>query len=246
MKEVDPRAWQQTVRGRVLLAAALFAVWAVAIEARLVWLQVYRHEAMLAEAKAQKDRTRSRSTRGAATSSTGSGRLLAISVDAESVNADADESRAPRDLVVPRCARALGGCSAKEREVFAQRGSQKSRRPRLLRRQVTLDEAATRLAAQKLPGIFTEPEPRRYYPNRELAAHVLGYLGTDITAGLAGIEQSYNSKISGTPGTPDGRGRLAPDRFTAGSSRRRCRATPSSSPSTPISSTSRSGSWNWA
>ena len=36
MKEVDPRAWQQTVRGRVLLAAALFAVWAVAIEARLV------------------------------------------------------------------------------------------------------------------------------------------------------------------------------------------------------------------
>jgi cell division protein FtsI/penicillin-binding protein 2 len=34
----------------------------------------------------------------------------------------------------------------------------------------------------------------------DLAAHVLGYVGTDHK-GLAGIEQSYNSKISGTPGS---------------------------------------------
>jgi cell division protein FtsI/penicillin-binding protein 2 len=87
MKEADPRAWQQTVRGRVLFAAALFAVWAIAIEARLAWLQVYRHEAMLSEATAQKDREiKVNPRRGDIVDRRG--RTLAISVDAESIYAD--------------------------------------------------------------------------------------------------------------------------------------------------------------
>ena len=101
MKEADPRAWQQTVRGRVLLAAALFAVWAVAIEARLVWLQVFRHEAMLAEAKEQKDRKVTLNPRRGDIVDR-SGRLLAISVDAESVNADPSKVEHPEDLADAR------------------------------------------------------------------------------------------------------------------------------------------------
>jgi len=197
MKEVDPRAWQQTVRGRVLLAAALFAVWAVAIEARLVWLQAYRHQAMLAEAKEQKDRKVTLNPRRGDIVDR-SGRLLAISVDAESVNADPSKVQYPEDLADALCW-VLGGCSAEERGEYARRLSKKDRRQVFLRRQVTLDQAA-RVAAQKLPGIFITPEPKRYYPNRDLAAHVLGYLGTD-SRGLAGIEQSYNSTINGTPGS---------------------------------------------
>ena len=73
MNEADPRAWQQTVRGRVLLAAALLAVWAAAIEARLVWLQVYQHEAMLAEAQRPEGPRADGQRRGAATSSIGTG-----------------------------------------------------------------------------------------------------------------------------------------------------------------------------
>ena len=139
---------------------------------------------------------------------------------------------------------ALGGCSAEERGEYARRLSKKDRRQVFLRRQVTLDQAA-RVAAQKLPGIFITPEPKRYYPNRELAAHVLGYLGTD-SRGLAGIEQSYNSTDQRHARQPDVRSRLDTATRSAGSSSRRSRATPSSSPSTPVSSTSRSGSWNWA
>jgi cell division protein FtsI (penicillin-binding protein 3) len=201
MKEADPRAWQRTVRGRVLVAAALFAVWAVAIQSRLVWLQVYRHEAMLAEANAQKDRTRTVNPRRGDIVDR-RGRLLATSVDAVSICAMPKEIGDPAAVVKAVC-EALGNCTKKERELFAQRLSQRSRDFAYLRRQVSLEEAArviARIDALKLPGIITEPEPRRYYPNRELAAHVLGYVGTDHR-GLAGIEQSYNSKISGTPGS---------------------------------------------
>jgi len=197
MKEVDPRAWQQTVRGRVLLAAALFAVWAVAIEARLVWLQVYRHEAMLAEAKNQKDRKVTLNPRRGDIVDR-RGRVLAISVDAVTICADPAIVEDAERLAGAACW-ALGDCSAQEREAFVARLRKKGSRQAVLRRQVTLREFE-RVAAQQLPGVFMKPEPRRYYPNSDLAGHVLGFVGTEHD-GLAGIERSYNTKISGTPGS---------------------------------------------
>jgi cell division protein FtsI (penicillin-binding protein 3) len=43
-------------------------------------------------------------------------------------------------------------------------------------------------------------ENRRFYPNKELAAHLLGYVGLDNT-GLAGIEATYDTLIKGQAGT---------------------------------------------
>ena len=202
MKEADPGAWQPTVRGRVLIAASLFAVWAVAIEARLVWLQVYQHEPLVAEANAQKDRTRTLNPRRGDIVDR-HGRILATSVDAVSICGVPSAIDNPAAVAAAVC-EGFGNCTAKERDLFVQRLSQQSRDFAFLRRQVSLKDAArvtARMQALKLTGIITEPEPRRYYPNMELAAHVLGYLGTDHNNGLAGIEQTYNSAISGKPGT---------------------------------------------
>ncbi len=189
-------AWQKSVRNRVLVAAILFAAWAVAIEARLVWLQVYRHDALELEAATQRNRTLDVDPRRGDIVDR-NGRMLALSVDAVSICAIPREIADPRAIAGAVC-RALGNCTADERELFAQRLGQKDRSFAWLRRQAPIEEAG-RVEDLKLPGIFTRPEPRRYYPNRELAAHVLGYLGTD-NKGLAGIEQSYDSKIKGTPG----------------------------------------------
>jgi cell division protein FtsI (penicillin-binding protein 3) len=197
MSEPDSRTWQKTVRGRLLIAAILFAVWAVAIEARLVWLQVYRHDAMLSEAATQKNRTLTLYPRRGDIVDR-RGRTLAISVDAVSICAIPSQIEHPEALVDTVCW-GLGNCTAQERDAFVRRLSQKERSFAWLRRQATMEETA-RVAALELPGIFMKPESRRYYPNRELAAHVLGYLGTDYNKGLAGIEQSYNSEISGEPG----------------------------------------------
>jgi cell division protein FtsI (penicillin-binding protein 3) len=65
--------------------------------------------------------------------------------------------------------------------------------------------------ALKLPGLSISKEARRYYPNRELAAHVLGYADVD-GRGLAGIELMLDDKLRGsrhsTPVVHDGRGRI--------------------------------------
>ncbi len=47
--------------------------------------------------------------------------------------------------------------------------------------------------------VFTEAQTSRYYPEGTLAAHVLGFVGSDLQ-GLYGLEYSYNSTLSGTDG----------------------------------------------
>jgi cell division protein FtsI (penicillin-binding protein 3) len=65
-------------------------------------------------------------------------------------------------------------------------------------RRASPDDAA-RVSTLKLPGVGVLSEQRRYYPNRELGAHVLGFASLD-NLGLGGIESTYNSRISGRPG----------------------------------------------
>ena len=49
-------------------------------------------------------------------------------------------------------------------------------------------------------GIGFVRENQRRYPNRELASHLLGYVGVD-NVGLGGIEGTYDSLIRGKAGT---------------------------------------------
>src|SRR6185503_7630760 len=65
--------------------------------------------------------------------------------------------------------------------------------------QVTPDQAR-RVADLQLEGVGFMKENRRFYPNKELAAHLLGYVGVDNT-GLAGVEATYDNLIKGHAGT---------------------------------------------
>jgi cell division protein FtsI (penicillin-binding protein 3) len=51
---------------------------------------------------------------------------------------------------------------------------------------------------KKLDGIFVEGHTERVYPNRELLAQTIGFVGID-NAGLAGIENSMNKILQGEP-----------------------------------------------
>src|SRR5690606_36384469 len=61
-----------------------------------------------------------------------------------------------------------------------------------------------------LPGIAFAKEPRRFYPQRELASHVLGFAGVDGD-GLEGVERAFDHLLKGRPqplaGLRDARGR---------------------------------------
>ncbi len=65
-------------------------------------------------------------------------------------------------------------------------------------RKVDADLSA-RVRALKLRGIYWSKEPKRFYPKRELAAQVLGYVGLD-DEGLGGIEREYEARLKGRPG----------------------------------------------
>ncbi|UFS71638.1 transpeptidase family protein [Geomonas sp. RF6] len=67
-----------------------------------------------------------------------------------------------------------------------------------LARRITPDLAA-HIKALGLEGIGFVKESKRFYPNSEVAAHVVGFTGMD-PGGLEGIEKKYDSTILGNTG----------------------------------------------
>lgn len=67
-----------------------------------------------------------------------------------------------------------------------------------LKRQVTPDESS-RVRAMKLAGINFTKEHRRFYPNAEIGAQVLGFTGLD-PEGLEGLELKYDNLLQGQGG----------------------------------------------
>ena len=96
------------------------------------------------------------------------GRLLATSVDADSVYAVPSEIGDPDDAAAKLCA-ALRDCSSKDRQALAERLRQQ-RSFAYVRRQLS-PEASRRIAALNLDGVGFMKESKRFYPNKELAAH---------------------------------------------------------------------------
>lgn len=60
-------------------------------------------------------------------------------------------------------------------------------------------EQADKVKNLNIPGVIVSPDTKRYYPNGNFLAHVLGSTNID-GKGLTGIELEYNDYLSGTPG----------------------------------------------
>ena len=186
--------WRATVRRRVAVVATAFALWAAGIEAKLVYLQFVQRDWLVERAQRQQQRTLTAHPRRGDILDRG-GRVLAYSVEASTVYA------------VPRAIEDREGTAAALCEALdCSPGLLATLRTRLSRdsafayvqRQVS-PAVARRVAALGLKGVGFTTEHRRYYPNKELAAHLLGYVGIDHQ-GLAGIESTYDDVINGEPG----------------------------------------------
>ena len=187
--------WRATMRSRIVIAAVGLALWTAGIEARLVYLQVVAHEDFTSRAARQQLRTVvPPAKRGDIFDR--NGRLLAYSVDADTIAAVPNEIDNPAEVASRVCA-VLDGCGSEQRQSIAKNLSKRASFA-YIARQVTPDEAR-RVKALALPGITLLKESRRYYPNSELAAHVIGYVGLD-NVGLGGIESAYDAQIRGRAG----------------------------------------------
>ena len=187
--------WRATLRSRLLACAAVFALWTAGIEARLFYLQVIAHDDMMAMASRQQMRIiAAPAERGEILDR--AGRMLAFSVDAASIFADPGEVEDP-DATAAAICRALEDCDKRERQGMARR-LRGDGQFAYMERKVSPDEEK-RVRALDLKGIGFVRESRRYYPNKELAAHVLGYVGLD-NVGLAGLESAYDAQVRGREG----------------------------------------------
>lgn len=68
-----------------------------------------------------------------------------------------------------------------------------------IKRQVSLDTAAE-IRKLKIPGFHQLDEMRRYYPDGNVTAHVLGFTNIE-DKGIEGVELAFNSELSGRPGS---------------------------------------------
>jgi cell division protein FtsI (penicillin-binding protein 3) len=189
-----------------MVAAVLFGLWVALIECRLVFLQVIRHSELVAlSTRQQMQKLDAAARRGDILDR--KGRVLATSVDEDTIYAVPSAIEDPAGVVGALC-RALGDCTAKERDVLIERLG-KTKPFAYVRRKVSPDQAR-RVAALNLKPIGFIKEDRRFYPNRALAAHLLGYVGVD-NKGLSGLESTYDAQIRGKAGTvlvqADARGR---------------------------------------
>jgi cell division protein FtsI (penicillin-binding protein 3) len=135
------------------------------------------------------------------------GEPLAVTRDVDSVFVDptAFEADRPRARAADALARALALPRARVLEKLSQRGKHFA----WLKRRI--DEAtAARVRALALDGVELVKEPKRVYPQRELAAQVLGFVGED--KGQEGLERELDAALRGkgeeVPATRDARGTM--------------------------------------
>ncbi len=178
------------LRARVLILAAVLAVAFAGLTGRLAWLQVVKRAELAQLAERQYSRTVVlHAQRGPILDRQGT--PLATSTPTESLFVQ------PRSVgdpvrVTARLAPIIGLPPAEVHAVLTS-----SRSFVWLRRRLPPAVAAG-VRALREPGLGFLPEPLRLYPNRELAAHVVGFEG--VEGGLEGIERAFEGELAGTPG----------------------------------------------
>lgn len=115
---------------------------------------------------------------------------LGTSIDAPNITADPSQITAPKEA-----AKALAKVLGLDAKDLSAKLSQ-NRRYVVVAQKVSPDQAAA-VRDLNLKGIYFKSDTRRYYPNRNLAAQIIGFTGKDDT-GLEGLEFKYNAILAGS------------------------------------------------
>jgi cell division protein FtsI (penicillin-binding protein 3) len=186
-------------RIRFAHVALFFCFWTGVIGLRLVWLQVFRHSDFVERAAKQQQRTFEVAPRRGVLYDRNL-RELAMTVSVDSVYAVPSELGENRQNAAELLARIVHADTrdnfTSQQQMLARFNA--SRNFAWVARRVDQD-TATRVRELNLKGIYFQKEFKRFYPNNDLAAQVLGYVGTDDT-GLGGLERQFDDDMHGTPG----------------------------------------------
>ena len=178
---------------RIRLLLCVFALVFAGTLARAVWLQGVQAGTLERMATRQQVETEAIPA-GRGTIFDRNGEPLAIGEQATTVYADPRLVRDPRRVAIA-AARALDLDANALYPLLADR----SRHFVYVQRKAD-PGLAEKLRKQELPGLGFYAEERRTYPQRTVAAHVLGFAGLD-NEGLEGLEASLDGVLAGKPGS---------------------------------------------
>ncbi|HWZ84233.1 MAG TPA: penicillin-binding transpeptidase domain-containing protein [Terriglobales bacterium] len=176
---------------RLYILTGILCLWLVAICFRLVYLQVFRYGDFEQRAQHQQQRSFDLSPkRGIIFDRAGHELAMSIQVDsAFAVPTEIPDLANTISLIAritkddPRVL--LADCKSRKTFCWVARKADA--------------EVIERIKGMNLQGIHFQKEAKRFYPKRELAAQMLGYVGTD-DQGLSGLERQFNSDLQGKPG----------------------------------------------
>ncbi len=178
-------------RIRIRIIGSLFAVFFVLTSARAFYLQIIKRDDWIKLAGRQHQKVIPL-TPARGTIYDGTGTPLAVSIEVDSCFAEPSVIEDPK-----AAAAALTPLLGMPTDVIEKKLSGKKSFA-WLRRQVNPD-LARKIRELDINGIGFVKETRRFYPNSEVAAHVIGFTGLD-PEGLEGIELKYNAQILGNTG----------------------------------------------
>jgi cell division protein FtsI/penicillin-binding protein 2 len=196
-RTTTPRAMPMKL-ARFWLVCLFFVLWASAIAARLFWLQVVRHSEYLERAQKQQQRTFEVAPRRGVLYDRNM-RELAMTVQVDSIYAvpiEIDDQQAAAHVLANAIHTDPADAQTTEQEI-AKRLKDGHGFAWVARR--VKPEVATRVKALNMKGIYFQKEFQRFYPNSQIAAQVLGYVGLDDN-GLGGLEQKFDTRLHGVPG----------------------------------------------
>ncbi len=204
MKQAPPRQARQSLtapirRVRFAYVALIFCVWSGLIGLRLAWLQVFRHSHYVHVAAQQQQSGFEVAPRRGVLYDRNL-RELAMTVSVDSVYAVPSELGDNKEETAELLAQIVHADPADRftsKQQMVARFNASHGFAWVARK---LDpETANRVRELNLKGVYFQKEFKRFYPNGDLAAQMLGYVGTDDN-GLGGLELRFDDDMHGIAG----------------------------------------------
>ncbi|HEX5235178.1 MAG TPA: penicillin-binding transpeptidase domain-containing protein [Silvibacterium sp.] len=185
-------------RLRVFSVLGLLIFWCVLICGRLIWLQVFRHHYYVEQAAKEQEHSFEVAPRR--------GILYDRNMHALAMTVLVDSVYAVPSEITDKAATATALAKIVHTDATDRFTTEKQILARLnashafawiARKQDP--RTIARVKDLNLKGVYLQKEFKRFYPDNQIAAQVLGYVGID-DSGLGGLEEEFDDDLHGTPG----------------------------------------------
>ena len=194
MRKASPSQQVERTRWRGAVLLALFALGAVALESRILYLQLVNKEFLAAQANDRHLRTVEISAhRGSLTDR--DGEPLAVSTPVDTIVGNPRELKDALDRIGE-----LAEATGQDEDSLARKITSNLNRDFVYLQRHLSPAKAEQVMALGLPGVSTMREYHRYYPEGEVVGHLLGF--TDIDDhGQEGLEAEFDQWLRGENGS---------------------------------------------